>query len=165
MSRNSASITKPDQAGRNRKIFLLIASLLGGVFLIIIALFTIMNLRMNSRPPELNLSTSLSSEAGLFRVSYEPAADIRANQIHTWVLHVETPDGMPVENAVITVDGDMPQHGHGLPTRPQVTGYLGNGDYQVEGLKFHMQGWWIVEFEIKSNGQSDHITFNLVLDQ
>ena len=26
----------------------------------------------------------------------------------------------------IGVDGDMPQHGHGLPTRPQVTDYLGD---------------------------------------
>jgi hypothetical protein len=42
-------------------------------------------------------------------------------------------NGEPVENATIAVDGDMPEHGHGLPTCPQVTKYLGNGDYLVEG--------------------------------
>ena len=51
-------------------------------------------------------------------------------------------------DAAITVDGDMPQHGHGLPTRPQVTKHLGNGDYLVEGMKFQMGGWWVVDFTI-----------------
>ena len=40
----------------------------------------------------------------------------------------------------LKVDGDMPQHGHGLPTRPRVTRNLGNGDYQIEGVKFQMGG-------------------------
>ena len=57
----------------------------------------------------------------------------------------------------------MPQHGHGLPTRPQVTQDLGNGDYLVEGLKFQMIGWWEVRYTITASEQSDSITFNLVL--
>jgi hypothetical protein len=165
MSRTSATLSEPSQAGRGRKTLLWVAGILGVVLLIIAALFIFMNMRMNSMPPDLDFSTSLPSDAGLFQVSYTPKAEIRANQIHTWVLHIETPEGEPVEGAVITVDGDMPQHGHGLPTRPQVTGSLGNGDYQVDGLKFHMQGWWIVEFEIQAEGQSDTITFNLLLDK
>jgi hypothetical protein len=59
----------------------------------------------------------------------------------------------------------MPQHGHGLPTLPQVTENLGEGDYRVEGLKFHMPGWWIVEFDISADGMNDHVTFNLQLNQ
>jgi hypothetical protein len=58
----------------------------------------------------------------------------------------------------------MPQHGHGLPTSPQVTQNLGNGDYLVEGMKFQMPGWWEVRFNILAGGQSDAITFNLTLE-
>jgi hypothetical protein len=76
---------------------------------------------------------------------------------------VETADGQPVENAAIVVDGGMPQHGHGLPTQPQVTQNLGGGDYLVEGLKFQMPGWWEVKFRITADGQSDGVIFNLVL--
>jgi hypothetical protein len=86
------------------------------------------------------------------------------NQMLKWTLHVEDAEGQLVENATSTVDGDMPQHGHGLPTRPQVTRYLGNGDYLVEGLKFHMPGWWVVDFQIEAGDQQDQVRFNLLLD-
>jgi hypothetical protein len=59
------------------------------------------------------------------------------------------------------VDGGMPQHGHGLPTNPEVTEYLGNGDYLVEGMRFQMTGFWEVRFVINSGENSDSITFNL----
>jgi hypothetical protein len=122
--------------------------------------------RMNYTPGDLDFSTTLLSDQGLYQVSYAPQnGSARVNQIHTWILHVETPDGEPVEDAQILVDGDMPQHGHGLPTVPRVTQYLGNGDYRVEGVKFHMPGWWIMEFDITAAGQTDHVTFNLQLSQ
>jgi hypothetical protein len=57
----------------------------------------------------------------------------------------------------------MPEHDHGLPTAPQVTRYLGNGDYLVEGIKFLMNGWWQMSFLITAGEQRDSVTFNLVL--
>jgi hypothetical protein len=65
---------------------------------------------------------------------------------------------------MISVDGDMPEHGHGLPTRPEVTRYLGNGDYLVEGMKFQMPGWWVMDFDVTVDGQSDQVHFNLLLN-
>ncbi|HSM25270.1 MAG TPA: FixH family protein [Anaerolineaceae bacterium] len=119
---------------------------------------------MGNEPAPANLDTSSSrlSEDGLFQVSWssEPES-VPLNQIHTWRLHVETSDGELVENATILVDGGMPQHGHGLPTNPQVTEYLGNGDYLVEGMRFQMTGFWEVRFVINAGEQSDSITFNL----
>lgn len=79
-------------------------------------------------------------------------------------MHVETPEGEPVESATVLVDGDMPQHGHGLPTQPLVTEYLGHGDYLVEGMKFQMDGWWVIDFTIEANGQRDVVHFNLLLE-
>jgi len=118
-----------------------------------------------SAPTDLDTSTSLLSEGGLFRVSYSSDPTPQPlNQIHSWTIHVETADGQPVEGAEILVNGGMPQHGHGLPTSPQVTDDLGNGDYRVEGMKFQMLGWWEVKFSINANGQSDNVTFNLILE-
>lgn len=119
---------------------------------------------MGSEPVPTNLDTSTSrlSDDGLFQVSWSSdPANVPLNQIHTWTLHVETSDGQLVENASIIVEGGMPQHGHGLPTNPQVTEYLGNGDYLVEGMRFQMTGFWEVKFVINSGDQSDSITFNL----
>lgn len=157
-------ITADPGAKKTRRTLKWVGFALGALLLLILAYLTVMLIRMNNVPADLDYGTTLTSDQGLFSISYEPqAGNIAVNQMHSWTLHVETPDGKPVENAQITVDGDMPQHGHGLPTRPQVTKYLGNGDYQVDGLKFHMPGWWIVEFNITSGNQSDHVTFNLSL--
>lgn len=121
--------------------------------------------RFNPPPADLDTATTRLTEQGLYTVSFVSAVEpIAINQIHSWTLHVATADGQPVDNAAITVDGGMPQHGHGLPTRPQVTQNLGGGDYLVEGLKFQMGGWWEVRYAITAGGQTDAITFNLVLE-
>jgi len=117
-----------------------------------------------SAPAALDTATTRPTDNGLFTVAWRSDTDnVPLNQIHTWTLTVTTPDGAPVENAEISVDGGMPQHGHGLPTSPQVTAYLGNGEYRVEGLRFQMTGWWEVKFNISAGGQTDSITFNLTL--
>jgi hypothetical protein len=116
-------------------------------------------------PNSLDTSTSRLSDEGLFQVSWSSDSDVPPlNKIHSWTLHLETADGKPVEGAEILVDGGMPQHGHGLPTSPEVTEDLGGGDYRVEGMKFQMIGAWEVKFDITTNGQSDSITFNLILE-
>ena len=141
-----------------------------GILLVLVAVyFTGMNIMMaqmsSEVPSDLDYSNTRVSENGLFRVSYVSSQDIvPVNQMHQWTLHVETADGQPVENATIAVDGDMPEHGHGLPTRPQVTKYLGNGDYLVEGMKFQMGGWWVMDFTITANSHTDAVHFNMKLN-
>jgi hypothetical protein len=68
-----------------------------------------------------------------------------------------------VEGATITVDGGMPQHGHGLPTSPRVTKSHGDGVYQIDGVRFNMGGWWEFRLAIASPAGADTITFNLDL--
>ncbi len=94
-----------------------------------------------------------------FRVTYKSdVAPLPLNQIHRWTLHVETLDGKPVENAAVTVNGGMPAHRHGLPTRPQAS-EIGHGDYIVEGLKFSMTGLWEMWFEIETDQATDKVKF------
>lgn len=136
----------------------------GAIALLLITAVAGLGMWMSYVPADLDYATTRLSNGGAYRVSYAPRrGPIAVNQIHAWTIHVETADGQPVEGATIAVDGDMPQHGHGLPTEPQVTQDLGGGDYLVEGLKFHMPGWWVVDYTITAGGQTDTVRFNLLL--
>jgi hypothetical protein len=150
---------------KSGRSLLWVAALLVGIALVVVVAMTVMAMgRGEAAPSDLDYSTTRLSENGMFSVSYKPsAAAVPVNQMHEWTLHVETADGQPVENATIIVDGDMPEHGHGLPTKPQVTEYLGNGDYRVEGVKFQMAGWWVMDFTITADGQTDAVRFNMQL--
>jgi hypothetical protein len=120
--------------------------------------------RMSYVPPDLDYSLTRLSANGVYRATYRSSEmPVPVNELHAWTLHVESADGRPVDDATITIFGDMPQHGHGMPTKPQVTQNLGNGDYLVEGMKFQMGGWWVIDFTIDADGQSDKVSFNLML--
>ena len=153
-----------NQKSKLTRILLWIGGIVGGLVLLLAIAIGVMAARMNHVPSDLDYSTTRLSDNGLFHVSYTASTGaVPVNQMHQWTLHVETADGQPIDDAEITVDGDMPQHGHGLPTKPRVTKNLGNGDYLVEGMKFQMGGWWLMDFTITSNGQTDAVHFNMML--
>jgi hypothetical protein len=116
--------------------------------------------------PSPNVQAGVVSEEGHFIGSWtsDPAVP-PVNLVHEWRLHLETPEGLPVEGATVTVNGDMPAHGHGMPTQPEVTADLGGGDYRVEGMAFQMGGYWIVDVTVTADGETDLIRFGLALDE
>lgn len=115
-------------------------------------------------PEDLDYSRTRTSSAGAYRATIRPQGDsIPKGKLQRWTLHLETAGGAPVDSATIGVDGGMPQHGHGLPTRPRVTRALGGGDHLVEGMKFNMGGWWVVTFHVGAAAGRDSVTFNLKL--
>ena len=115
-------------------------------------------------PPDLDLSLTRTTLQRKYVVAIAPLAEpIAINRMHAWEVKVTSPAGEPVLQARIDVDGGMPQHGHGLPTRPRVTRELGDGRYLVEGMKFSMTGWWELKLNVQSQGVSDQVTFNKVI--
>ena len=163
-STNTSTVVNQNSGTMRRKLVRRLLTIGGGVLALLVVATIALYVWMSYVPSDLDYSTTRLTEQGLFEVSYTSDLDtVPVNQMQSWTLHVETAAGQPVENATITVDGDMPQHGHGLPTRPQVTRYLGNGDYKVEGLKFHMPGWWVMDFVVTADGQSDQVRFNMML--
>jgi len=115
-------------------------------------------------PQDLDYGRRRISEGGLYRAEIRPQGDsIPRGKLQSWTLHLETATGAPVDTAMIAVDGGMPQHGHGLPTKPRITKSLGNGDHLVEGMKFNMGGWWVVKFRVRANAGADSLVFNLKL--
>jgi hypothetical protein len=115
-------------------------------------------------PKDLDYSRTRASEGGAYRATIRPQGDsIPQGKLQRWTLHLETTAGAPVDSAAVAVDGGMPQHGHGLPTKPRVTRALGNGDHLVEGLKFNMGGWWVVKFRVSAAPGQDSVVFNVKL--
>lgn len=104
------------------------------------------------------------SSSGIFRVSYQSQYDpISINRIHSWVLFVEDAHGVPVTGASIAVQGGMPAHDHGLPTSPRVIAETGEGEYLLEGMRFHMPGTWAIEITIEAGGKRDIVVIPLNL--
>jgi hypothetical protein len=95
------------------------------------AMMALSSCMMFMKPPaDLDYARVRVSEAGLYRATIKPEGDsIPQGKLQKWTLHLETIDGVPVDLAKVTVDGGMPQHRHGLPTKPIVTRQLGNGDH------------------------------------
>lgn len=115
-------------------------------------------------PKDLDYGRTRRSEGGLYRATIRPQGDsIPQGRLQRWTLHLETSSGTPVDSAMVAVDGGMPQHGHGLPTKPRVTRALGNGDHLVEGMKFNMGGWWVVKFRVNATAGTDSVVFNVKL--
>lgn len=109
-------------------------------------------------------TASKDSDSGKFVVSYTAELQpLAINRIHNWIIHVESANGPLIDDATITLIGGMPVHDHGLPTLPLATQNLGDGDYLVEGMKFHMNGLWQVTLSIASGDDSDSVTFDLQL--
>ncbi len=116
-------------------------------------------------PADLDLTLKHATAGGKYVVTLQPPAVAPAiNQMHSWGVRVSTPAGQPVSAARIAVDGGMPQHGHGLPTRPQVRPAADEGAYLLEGMKFSMTGWWEIKLAIQTpDGTADKVTFNTVV--
>lgn len=71
---------------------------------------------------------------------------------------VDAATGAPVEVGAVRVDARMPDHGHGMATRPLadpgVCDAAGacrhpGGVYRTRGMKFHMPGEWVLSFDVE----------------
>jgi hypothetical protein len=103
------------------------------------------------------------SAARHFTATLQPDQPLRPRRLQTVRVAITDAAGRPVDDATIAVDGGMPQHGHGLPTRPRATRALGDGLYEIEGVRFNMGGWWELTLAISAPAGSDVVTFNLDL--
>ena len=99
----------------------------------------------------------------LYAATLEPREPLRLRRLQTVPVRITDAQGLPVEGARIAVDGGMPEHLHGLPTQPKVGRSLGNGVYEIDGVRFSMGGWWELKLAIESPAGVDNVTFNLSL--
>ncbi|MBW2467637.1 MAG: FixH family protein, partial [Deltaproteobacteria bacterium] len=113
-------------------------------------------------PEELDYATSKLSANGKYKISYQSISGIiKTNRIHSWELTISDPDGQPVNDARVLLTGKMPEHGHGLPTHPEITRAGFYGLYRVDNMKFSMPGWWVISISVMANDVPDSVSFNL----
>jgi hypothetical protein len=103
------------------------------------------------------------SANGMFTAMLLPVEPLRVRSLQSMTVVITDASMHPVENAQITIDGGMPRHGHGLPTRPRVTSHTGGGVYEIDGVRFNMGGWWEFKVSITTPAGADVVTFNLNL--
>jgi putative intracellular protease/amidase len=104
-----------------------------------------------------------SSTKQVYTATLEPRQPMRVRELLSIPVRITDEKGRALEGARISVDGGMPEHGHGFPTQPRVTRALGNGVYEIQGVRFNMRGWWQLKLAIDSAAGADAVTFNLSL--
>lgn len=94
---------------------------------------------------------------------YSRLQPLQLNTMHSWEIELLDSSGAPISGAVMQVQGGMPEHDHGLPTSPLVTGSLPDGRYLLEGMRFHMPGLWLLRIDLETAGKAEtvEITFEL----
>ena len=130
----------------------------------IIALLTLFTLSAcASRPPadQFGFGPRASAQSRYTATIDPPAQPLKPRRMLKLQVTIRDAAGQPVDGAKIDVDGGMPQHGHGLPTQPRVTRSLGQGRYEIDGLRFNMGGWWELHLAVQSPAGTDRVTFNL----
>lgn len=74
--------------------------------------------------------------------------------------------GAPISDATVSVDAQMPQHGHGMSTDPiddpgscDAAGVCTHpgGVYRTTGMKFHMPGRWSVSVDVNGPKGADRL--------
>lgn len=133
--------------------------------LLIVSLIQLVSLAACMTPPSgLDVSLDRPTDHGKYQVVLHSLAEpIAINKMHSWEIRLRSPSGTAVSGAHISIDGGMPQHGHGFPTQPRVTRELGDGRYLLEGMKFSMSGWWEIKVKVDASSGPDEVTFNTVI--
>lgn len=127
-------------------------------------LFVMLTMTGSTFADESDDSQSWVTRSGDYRVSYTSLlVPLTINRIHNWVFHVEFAEGGVVHDATVSVTGGMPLHNHGLPTDPRMTQSLGDGDYVLEGMRFHMNGYWELTVTIDAGGRRDTVIIPLTI--
>ena len=117
----------------------------------------------SGREPEVRVLEGLT-ENGHYRVRARPAVPpVALHRMHDWVVGIELAEPSSEIPTAVHFDGGMPAHGHGFVTRPRVTRNLGNGEFLVEGVKFHMPGDWVLLVSVVGRSGSDQVRLPLTI--
>jgi hypothetical protein len=63
----------------------------------------------------------------------------------------------------LNADAQMPEHNHGMNTKPRVED-LGKGKFAVRGMLFHMSGKWILLFNVAKGSVHEQARTEIVLE-
>jgi hypothetical protein len=67
--------------------------------------------------------------------------------------------GRPLGDGKFALDATMPEHGHGMMTKPEHR-HIEGDQWRTDGMKLHMPGKWQIEVQFSRGDESDAATFD-----
>jgi len=118
-----------------------------------------------SDKPDKDYSRTRNTDGGSFKVTFIPKPDpIPYNKHFTMEIKVEgAKDPKISAKIVLKVDAGMPTHQHGMNTEAKVK-KVSDNKFEVEGLLFHMRGYWELTVDIEADGKKEKAIFSIYLD-
>jgi hypothetical protein len=105
---------------------------------------------------------ALAQQARIFRGKLFCDLDsIPLRKAHTWILYLETPEGLPLEGASIEADGINYGAGRGFASPPAVLPYGNKGHYEVQSVLYSNPGVWTLRFHVIWEGKADVLSFEI----
>jgi hypothetical protein len=120
---------------------------------------------------------TVTTARGLYRLTWAPVpAPLPMGELfEVRSTVVDAASGAPVEVGSVLVDARMPEHGHGMATRPVAdpgrcedpskpeTCRHDGGVHVMRGMKFHMPGKWTITFDVVGPAGKDHAEVGFTL--
>ncbi|HEV2515688.1 MAG TPA: FixH family protein [Devosia sp.] len=113
-------------------------------------------------PANLDLSTTRVSERGTFTATVV-TGPVVVGEPMSWAFKLKASDGSVIDPSTLSLDGGMPQHGHGLPRAPSQASATNNGTFVFSGIEFSMRGWWVINIHRTTASGADQAVFNFQL--
>jgi hypothetical protein len=103
------------------------------------------------------------TDGGSYTVTIQPdGGSITENKHFSLIVLLEpaAQAGTPVS---VSVDADMPSHGHGMNTKPETIDE-GGGRYRANGMLFHMAGEWSIAVEVSTGATKETAFFPVSIE-
>ncbi|MBI3295934.1 MAG: hypothetical protein HYZ71_14505 [Deltaproteobacteria bacterium] len=101
------------------------------------------------------LKGAIESENKVFSVTPTWLTGPVARNYSSVRLSLSAAEGVVATTDEITIDPQMPAHGHGTSTDDQVITIESSQSVRVEGIYFVMGGAWVIHLSAKVNGKTD----------
>ena len=112
-------------------------------------------------PLDLGRGTGLVVFSDHYLIAFRPEPmKIEVGQPFSLLFNVCAKSGSPGE--LLAVDAQMPDHKHGMNYRPTIVPG-GDGRYRVDGLVFHMPGYWELSIDVRTGEESERLTHDFIL--
>ena len=89
-------------------------------------------------------------------------ASVSSNELVAFGVEVDAAVGIHTEYLDILVDAGMPQHGHGMSVRPVHRSGVADGEFEVDGMLFHMPGAWELYVDVIDGPYTERVTFHVL---
>ena len=63
----------------------------------------------------------------------------------------------------LSIDAWMPEHLHGMTRVPKVTA-RDDGGFAIDGIRFHMSGYWELDFDVTKDGLAERAQVRVDVD-